>query len=143
MVNSTIAAGSGCISALIVAFISCKDTPRVISPAAANNGLLGGLVAVTAGCGTVDPEGAFVIGVVAGAVYVFSSKLMLKLKIDDVVDAAPVHLFCGSWGFLQQAYLRQKASTLILTTLIVPIIVLEPSMGAKELSWELKLFFGL
>jgi len=100
MVNSTIAAGSGCISALIVAFISCKDTPRVISPAAANNGLLGGLVAVTAGCGTVDPEGAFVIGVVAGAVYVFSSKLMLKLKIDDVVDAAPVHLFCGSWGFL-------------------------------------------
>mmetsp|Transcript_12034 Transcript_12034/g.18777 ORF Transcript_12034/g.18777 Transcript_12034/m.18777 type:complete len:478 (-) Transcript_12034:89-1522(-) len=96
MVNTTISGGAGCISGLIVA----RFVHGYIDPASANNGLLGGLVAITAGCGTSNPEGAFVTGLIAGAIYVGASVLMLKLRIDDVVDAAPVHLFCGSWGFL-------------------------------------------
>ena len=55
-----------------------------------NNGILAGLVAVTAGAPLVTPEGAFVIGVVAAVVYYASANLLLKLQIDDVVDAVRV-----------------------------------------------------
>ena len=66
----------------------------------AMNGCLGGLVAITAGCTTVTPWGAVIIGVVAGWVYYGGSKLIIKLKIDDAVDAIPVHFFNGIWGLL-------------------------------------------
>lgn len=66
----------------------------------AMNGLLSGLVAITAGCAVVELWAAPVIGLVGGWVYYGSSKLLIKLKIDDAVDAIPVHLFCGIWGIL-------------------------------------------
>jgi Amt family ammonium transporter len=64
----------------------------------AMNGALGGLVAVTAGCATIDPWAAFLIGIGAGWCYIAMSKLLLKLKIDDAVDAIPVHFANGIWG---------------------------------------------
>ena len=62
------------------------------------NGCLGGLVAITAGTAVVEPWAAVVIGVIAGWVYLGSSELLLKLRIDDAVDAIPVHLGNGIWG---------------------------------------------
>jgi len=62
------------------------------------NGILGGLVSITAGCGDVRPWAAVVMGMIGGAIYVGSSKLQKMLKIDDVVDAGPVHFWCGIWG---------------------------------------------
>ena len=67
---------------------------------AAMNGCLTGLVAITAGCATVEPWAGFVIGLVAGWVYLGASALILRLKIDDAVDAIPVHMFGGMWGVL-------------------------------------------
>ena len=64
------------------------------------NGCLSGLVAITANCSVVEPWAAVVIGFIAGLVYVFSSKLLVMLKIDDAVDAIPVHFFNGIWGCL-------------------------------------------
>jgi Amt family ammonium transporter len=64
----------------------------------AMNGALAGLVAVTAGCSVIDPWAAFLIGIVAGWCYIGMSKLLLKLKIDDAVDAIPVHFANGTWG---------------------------------------------
>ena len=64
------------------------------------NGCLTGLVAVTAGCATVEPWAAFVIGIFAGWIYLAVSALMIRLKIDDAVDAIPVHLFGGMWGVI-------------------------------------------
>merc|ERR1739844_46466 len=64
----------------------------------AMNGALSGLVGITANCSVVEPWAAVAIGIVAGWVYVFSSKLLVKLKIDDAVDAIPVHFFNGMWG---------------------------------------------
>ncbi len=64
------------------------------------NGALSGLVAITANCSVVEPWAAVVIGLIAGWVYVFGSKLLIKLKIDDAVDAIPVHFFNGIWGCL-------------------------------------------
>ncbi|RMD81437.1 MAG: ammonium transporter, partial [Chloroflexi bacterium] len=64
------------------------------------NGVLGGLVAITAGCAYVDPLAAVIIGFIAGPVVVFSAELLEKLKIDDPVGAVPVHLVNGIWGTL-------------------------------------------
>jgi len=62
------------------------------------NGCLGGLVGITANCSVVAPWAAVMIGLASGLVYVMSSKLLVMLKIDDAVDAIPVHFFCGIWG---------------------------------------------
>merc|ERR1712045_926662 len=64
----------------------------------AMNGALGGLVGITANCNAVAPWAAVLIGLISGVVYVLSSKLLVMLKIDDAVDAIPVHYFCGIWG---------------------------------------------
>jgi len=64
------------------------------------NGVLTGLAAITAPCGSVYPWAAFVIGIVAGWLYLFGSKLLVRFRIDDVVDAVPVHLFGGAWGLI-------------------------------------------
>ena len=60
------------------------------------NGVLAGLVAITAPCGAVDPWVAFVIGGVAGIVVVFSVLFFDRIRIDDPVGAISVHGVCGS-----------------------------------------------
>jgi Amt family ammonium transporter len=50
------------------------------------NGCLTGLVAITAGCATVEPWAAVAIGSFAGLFYLLGSKLLVKLRIDDAVD---------------------------------------------------------
>lgn len=64
------------------------------------NGVLSGLVAITAGCGTMELWGAFITGSVAGVVYLVGSNFLVRLHIDDVVDGIPVHLFNGIWGMI-------------------------------------------
>jgi len=64
------------------------------------NGILAGLVAITAGCAAVEPWEAIIIGFIGGLVYQGSSMLLKKLRLDDVVDAVPVHGACGLWGLL-------------------------------------------
>ena len=66
----------------------------------AMNGALSGLVAITSGCGVVEPWGAIVIGMIAGWIYICASGLLIRLRIDDAVDAIPVHMFNGIWGVL-------------------------------------------
>jgi Amt family ammonium transporter len=105
MVNTTIAAACGCVSSVVMS----KFMVGYINPEAANNGILGGLVAITAGCAVVNPEGAIAIGLIAGVIYNASSSLLLRLQIDDVVDAAPVHYFCGIWGVLSAALFATKS----------------------------------
>merc|ERR1712136_397681 len=64
------------------------------------NGILAGLVAITAGCGVVKHWEAIVIGFIGAWVYQIVSMLLKYKKIDDVVDAVPVHGACGIWGVL-------------------------------------------
>lgn len=66
----------------------------------ATNGALSGLVAVTSGCAVVEPWAALVIGTVAGWIYLSSSALLERLRIDDAVNAIPVHMFNGMWGLV-------------------------------------------
>merc|ERR1711934_1289733 len=64
------------------------------------NAALGGLVSITANCNVVEPWAALVIGVIGAFVYRYSSKLLIRLQIDDVINASPVHFFCGIWGLI-------------------------------------------
>ncbi|WP_293088666.1 ammonium transporter [Okeania sp. SIO3B5] len=62
------------------------------------NGILGGLVGVTASSAYVDVPIAILIGAVSGVIVTFGNLLLKLWKIDDPVGAIPVHLFCGCWG---------------------------------------------
>ena len=64
------------------------------------NGVLGGLVGITAGADQMGPTDAILIGLVAGILIVFAVALIDKLKLDDPVGAVAVHLVCGIWGTL-------------------------------------------
>ncbi|MGD1700399.1 ammonium transporter [Dapis sp. BLCC M229] len=64
------------------------------------NGILGGLVGVTASSAYIDVPIAILIGAVSGGIVTGGSILLRSLKIDDPVGAIPVHLFCGCWGTL-------------------------------------------
>jgi ammonium transporter, Amt family len=67
------------------------------------NGLLGGLVAITASADVVTPTAAAIIGVIGGAVVVLGCKLMEKLQLDDAVGAVPVHGMAGFAGIVSTA----------------------------------------
>jgi Amt family ammonium transporter len=64
------------------------------------NGALSGLVAITAGCGLMEPWAAVVTGFFAGIFYLLGSWLLVWIRLDDAVDAVPVHLVNGIWGLI-------------------------------------------
>jgi Amt family ammonium transporter len=101
-VNTTLGAAAGALSGMFTSTIIDKRNTGLFQydSAASINGCLTGLVAITAGCATIEPWAAFVIGIAAGWIYLGASAFMLKCKIDDAVDAIPVHLFGGAWGVI-------------------------------------------
>jgi len=99
VVTTTISAASGCVSAMFLRyFYGAVDGIRFFDLTAAMNRALSGLVAITAGCSIIQPQVAVVVGIVSGAVYLGASNLLIKFKIDDVVDAVPVHMANGIWS---------------------------------------------
>jgi len=64
------------------------------------NGILAGLVAVTAPCAYITIGSSFIIGLIAGVIVVFAVTFFDRIKIDDPVGAISVHLICGIWGTL-------------------------------------------
>jgi ammonia channel protein AmtB len=99
-VNTTLAAASACVASLLASYyvIERKTGEGTFSLSSAMNGCLGGLVSITGGCAVVEPWAAVVIGFIAGLLYLCTSKLLIRLRIDDAVDAIPVHLSNGIWG---------------------------------------------
>jgi Amt family ammonium transporter len=94
--TTTLAAAAGAVAALITAW-TLFGKPDVTM---ALNGVLGGLVAITANCDRVSQVESLIIGVVGGVLVVMGVLLLEKLKIDDPVGAWPVHGLCGIWGGL-------------------------------------------
>jgi len=74
------------------------------------NGILGGLVGITAGADLMSPEDAFLIGLLSGIIIVLGVALVDKLKLDDPVGAVAVHLICGIWGTLAVGIFGSMAS---------------------------------
>ncbi len=73
---------------------------RYVDVSAGINGVIAGLVGITAACHAVTPASASVIGVVSGVILHYGSGLMERLKLDDALDVVPAHLFAGIWGTL-------------------------------------------
>lgn len=74
-----------------------------------HNGALAGLVAVCAGSDLYHPAGAFVVGGVAGAIFVFGFPMVTeRMKIDDVLGVWPLHGLCGSWGGIAAGIFGQR-----------------------------------
>ena len=95
--NTMISSSAGALSSLLYLWHRFKK-PDI---AMACNGLLGGLVAITAPCAFVGPQAAILIGTIAGLIVVWTV-LMLerRFRLDDPVGAIPVHGACGLWGAL-------------------------------------------
>ena len=110
-VNTTLGAAAGALSGMFTKTIIDERQTGICQwdTTAAMNGALTGLVAITAGCATVEPWAGFVIGILAGWIYLGASALILKLKIDDAVDAIPVHLFGGAWGVIATGLFSNEA----------------------------------
>lgn len=103
--NTVIAAAFGSASGMFIGFLT---SGYIFKPGATINGLLGGLVAITAGCTVVDVEGAAIIGIVGGSVAMLGSHFLLHTcKIDDPVDVIAVHGFAGVSGTLMIALVAQ------------------------------------
>lgn len=95
-VNTTISAAAAVCSGTVVS----RFTEGHFDLSLAMNCILAGLVGVTASCAVVNPWHAFVIGISSSWVYMLAHYLTLKLKIDDPLDAAPLHGCTGAWGLL-------------------------------------------
>ena len=96
LVTTCLAAAAGCIGAMVAyTFVSKKPDLSMTL-----NGILAGLVGITAGADSVTPLSAVIIGGIAGALVVASVLLFDRIKVDDPVGAVSVHLVCGVWGTL-------------------------------------------
>jgi ammonium transporter, Amt family len=97
-VNTLLAGAIGGISAMTYMWLfSASKKPDA---GMSVNGVLAGLVAITAPCAFVDPWAAVVIGLFAGVLVCWASVALEKLHIDDPVGAVPVHMVNGAWGVL-------------------------------------------
>lgn len=96
LVTTCLAAAAGGIAAAVISGILYKNLDLTMFM----NGVLGGLVGITAGADQMLPGSAILIGLIAGGIVVFSVAFLDKCKLDDPVGAIPVHLFCGIWGTL-------------------------------------------
>jgi Amt family ammonium transporter len=94
--NTNLAAAAGGLAAMLLAwfFIKKPDLGSTL------NGVLAGLVAVTAPCAFISPVSAVIIGAVGGVIVVLGVMLLERVKVDDPVSAVPVHLMNGIWGTL-------------------------------------------
>ena len=96
LVTTCLAAAAGGIIAASVSLIRYKNLDLTMFL----NGILGGLVGITAGADVMTPESAILIGAIAGALIVFAVSFIDAIKLDDPVGAIAVHLICGIWGTL-------------------------------------------
>ena len=96
LVTTSLAAAAGGVAAAFFSNLLYKNFDLTMFM----NGVLGGLVGITAGADQMSPTDAILIGLISGVVVVLGIALIDKLKLDDPVGAVAVHLICGIWGTL-------------------------------------------
>lgn len=105
LVTTCIAAAAGSVGAFMTSYAIFKSYDITM----ALNGILAGLVGITAGADLMSVTDAVLIGLVAGFIVVMGVILLDKLKLDDPVGAIAVHLMCGIWGTLAVGIFGSKA----------------------------------
>ncbi len=104
--TTSLAAAAGGLASIFVGWVLVKKPDLSM----ALNGILAGLVGITAGADSIGMAGSILVGAIAGALVVFSIIFLDKLKIDDPVGAISVHGVCGIWGTLAVALLSDAAT---------------------------------
>ncbi|KAF4697525.1 hypothetical protein FOZ60_004396 [Perkinsus olseni] len=97
-VNTVLSGASGGFTLFVIRFGLLPG--HKFDVAGVCNGILAGLVSITAGCSNVIPGSAIIIGAIGGVFYQCASAGIRLLKIDDPLDAFPIHGVCGIWGVL-------------------------------------------
>ncbi len=105
LVTTSLAAAAGGIGAFLLSTILYKNYDLTMFL----NGILGGLVGITAGADLMSPNESVVIGLLAGAIIVLAVAFVDKIKLDDPVGAVAVHLVCGIFGTLAVGVFGAKA----------------------------------
>ena len=113
------------------------------------NGLLAGLVGITANADVITVSGALIIGLIAGGIVVASIITLDKAKIDDPVGAISVHGVCGIWGTIAvaifgegdfslgvQIYGALLVSAFAFVFALIVFLVLKSMMGGVRVSDE-------
>jgi len=142
LVTTCLAAAAGGVVAMLVSTICYKNLDLTMFL----NGILGGLVGITAGADQMSPTDAILIGSVAGAIIVFAVSCIDRLKLDDPVGAIAVHLICGIWGtlavgifgalagwsqFLSQLIGVVSYAAICIVSSFIIFIVLKKTMGLR------------
>jgi len=105
LVTTSLAAAAGGIGAFVLSTILYKNYDLTMFL----NGILGGLVGITAGADLMSPNEAVIIGLLAGLLIVLAVAFIDKIKLDDPVGAVAVHLICGIFGTLVVGVFGAKA----------------------------------
>ena len=96
----------------ILSFVLKKRVHGYANPiydlGALTNGILAGLVSITASCASVELYSSIIIGIVGSIIYVISSWILDRMHIDDPLEAFPVHGACGIWGTLAVGFFDEK-----------------------------------
>ena len=117
LVTTSLAAAAGGIGAFILSTLLYKNYDLTMFL----NGILGGLVGITAGADLMTPLDAILIGVIAGAIIVLAVSFIDRLKLDDPVGAIAVHLICGIWGTLAVGLFGSKAGWTQFTSQLIGV----------------------
>ena len=154
LVTTCLAAAAGGIGASLLSTLLYKNLDITMFM----NGILGGLVGITAGADQMGPTEAIIIGSIGGVIVVLGVAFLDKCKLDDPVGAIPVHLFAGIWGTLAvgifgasagfSQFMVQLASvgivglfcvicTLIITLIVKSVIGLRVSEQEEEQGLDL------
>ena len=96
LVTTCLAAAAGGVGAAALSTIMYKNMDLTMFL----NGILGGLVGITAGADLMSPTEAVIIGLIAGVIIVLGVAFIDRIRLDDPVGAVTVHLICGIWGTL-------------------------------------------
>jgi Amt family ammonium transporter len=142
-VTTTLAAGVGGVVAMLLSWLMFGKPDLSM----ALNGILGGLVGITAGCDCMSEWMAMVVGAIAGVLIIAGILLLDKLKIDDPVGAWPVHGLCGMWGCMAIGILPNThlaaGSTSFLTQLIGTATICGWSFGTMLLVFGILKAIGI
>ena len=135
LVTTSLAAAAGGVGAMLTTWNVYK-TPDITMLL---NGILAGLVGITAGADLMSPLESIIIGFISGVIVVFSVSLFDKIKLDDPVGALSVHLVCGIFGTLAVGLFGSKAGLGQLWTQFIGVI----SVGAFTLAFSTILWIVL
>lgn len=116
--TTALAAAAGALASILVSYLVLKSPDLSM----ALNGILAGLVGITAGADVVSPWFAVLIGAIAGVIVVFSILFFDRIGIDDPVGAVSVHGVCGIWGTIATAIFQMPDSGVSLVSQIIGVL---------------------